>query len=110
MAIKAGGGDLQEKVYGVIAEFASKKAHEIADEQKLNQDLYFDELDRIELTIALEEEFTEICIKDDEMYAWVTARDVFECVEKKVDAADRTKNVNTKEDNFAPQGREPGQE
>ena len=57
----------------------------VTDEQNLVADLALDSLDRVDLTVTLEQEF-DIKIDDEDTTSWQTVGDVVKTVEKLVDA------------------------
>ena len=71
---------MEGKIKNIIADQLCSKITEVVNEAKLIEDLGADELDRIELTMALEEEFG-ICISDDEADKWATVGDVVSYIE-----------------------------
>jgi len=80
---------LKDKVYEAIFdefrydfELADVKI-EITDNIRLKEDLKMDEIDRIQLPMAMEECFN-IEITDEESMEWNTALDVFKTVEEKM--------------------------
>ena len=74
--------DLYNKTLNIVAEhFGLGKVHEDDD---LIHDLNGDALDVIELVMELEEKFN-ITISDDEAEHMRFAKDVYDCVSKKVD-------------------------
>ena len=77
---------LKENVYGSIMSRRDMDK-EIYDETHLQNDLNFDTLDRVDLAVELEDIHSIEVDKDDEDN-WITAKDVFEYVERKVEEKD----------------------
>jgi len=55
---------------------------DIKETDELNEDLGFDELDFVELVMALEEKFN-IFIPDEDAEKWVTVKDIIDYLESK---------------------------
>lgn len=71
---------MESKIKKIIANQLCSKIAGVVNEARLIEELGADELDRIELTMALEEEFG-ICISDDDADKWVTVGDVVSYIE-----------------------------
>lgn len=76
----------QARVAALIVEHLGCEAHEVTAEARFEQDLKADSLDRIELTMAFEDEFG-IEITDDEAEGILTVADAFKVIEAKVPVA-----------------------
>ena len=74
--------DIQEKVIKIIVEQLSVKKEDVKLESQLIQDLNCDELDGIELSMAIEEEF-DIEIPDEDADNFATVKDIVEYVKEK---------------------------
>jgi acyl carrier protein len=71
---------LTKKIIKVIEEVATwKEGEKIYPSSDLYDDLMFDELDIVELLIALEEVFN-IIIEDDDAFQWKTVKDIISYV------------------------------
>lgn len=71
--------DIQEKVISIISDELSVKIEDVKLDSELIQDLEIDELDNIELCMALEEEFG-IEIPDEDIEEFKTVKDIVEYV------------------------------
>ena len=74
--------DTQEKVISIISDELSVKIEDVKLDSELIQDLEIDELDSIELGMALEEEFG-IEIPDEDIEEFKTVKDIVEYVKEK---------------------------
>ena len=74
--------DIQEKVISIISDELSVKIEDVKLDSELIQDLEIDELDNIELCMALEEEFG-IEIPDEDIEEFKTVKDIVEYVKEK---------------------------
>lgn len=74
--------DIQEKVISIISDELSVKIEDVKLDSELIQDLEIDELDSIELCMALEEEFG-IEIPDEDIEEFKTVKDIVEYVKEK---------------------------
>ena len=74
--------NIQEKVISIISEQFSVKVEDVKLESELIQDLQSDELDNIELIMALEEKF-KIEIPDEDAEKFTTVNDIVEYVKEK---------------------------
>lgn len=72
-----------EKIKEVMINTLSCDEEKITPEAKLSDDLNIDSLDAVELTMALEEEFS-IKIPDTELETLKTVQNVIDCVNKYV--------------------------
>lgn len=70
---------IKEKIVGIIEDLGGYV--EVSEESSLANDLGFDSLDVVELTINVEKEF-KIDISDDEVSEVKTVKDVIDVVEK----------------------------
>lgn len=66
----------------VLSRHFDKPEGDIASTLSLQADLLADELDIVELTMDLEDEFG-VEITDDDAHAWMTVQDVLDCIAKK---------------------------
>lgn len=71
--------NIKEKIVGIIEDLGV--GVEVTEESSLANDLGFDSLDVVELTINVEKEF-KIDISDDEVSEVKTVKDVIDVVEK----------------------------
>lgn len=71
---------MEGKIKKIIADQLCSKIKDVVNDAKLIEDLGADELDRVELTMALEESFG-ICISDDSADKWTTVGDVVSYIE-----------------------------
>ena len=71
--------NIQEKVISIISDELSVKIEDVKLDSELIQDLEIDELDSIELCMALEEEFG-IEIPDEDIEEFKTVKDIVEYV------------------------------
>jgi len=74
--------NIQEKVISIISDELSVKIEDVKLDSELIQDLEIDELDNIELCMALEEEFG-IEIPDEDIEEFKTVKDIVEYVKEK---------------------------
>lgn len=75
--------DISERVKEVIAEYLDERRENVCDDANIEDDLSADSMDKLEVMIALEEEFG-IEIVDEEADGLVTVGDVVRCVERKM--------------------------
>jgi len=73
--------NVQEKVHDILIEALSIPQNEMKDNRNLVEDFYMDELDLLDITLALEGEF-EITIEDAVRRSWVFVKDIIKYVEE----------------------------
>ncbi len=74
--------ELLKKVTDVVVDKLGVKAEEVKPESNFVNDLGADSLDRVELVMALEDEF-DLEIQDSESEKFLTVKDVVEFIESK---------------------------
>jgi len=76
--------NVKERIFEIIANQIGRPVEEIGIEAVLNEDLGFDQLDMIELQMALEEEF-QLAIPDEILeQKFIEVNDVVQYVEEKL--------------------------
>jgi len=70
-----------DEVKGVISEYAGVKLSEVTNNASLCDDLAMDELDHVEVVMALEEKFS-IEVSDEEAEKLKTVQDVIDYIDK----------------------------
>ena len=75
---------VSERVIAVIADMLNEPPESIEPHKSLEDDLYADNLDLIELLMSLEEEF-DVCISDEDAMDVRTVQDVINMVSKYVE-------------------------
>lgn len=71
-----------EKVINIIAKELAKSVTEVTEEKKLIDDLNADELNIVEIIMALEEEYTTLDVSEEDMDKFVTVKDVVDYVQE----------------------------
>jgi acyl carrier protein len=74
---------IAERVMDVIAESLGLPGGKVRPQARIGEDLGADELDRIDLVIALEEEFS-IAIDDEDVEMLATVASIIACIERKL--------------------------
>lgn len=70
----------KEKVIEMMLRFSEKRKEEIREEDDLYNDLGYDSLDTVELTMDIEKEFgVQIC--EEYIDKWMTVKDVLDTIE-----------------------------
>jgi len=72
---------MEDKIKRIIAEELGCQQDEVLFRRSLANDLGMDGFDRIEIVMALEEEFV-INIPEEESDKWETVKDIIDCVER----------------------------
>jgi acyl carrier protein len=80
------GGDVYDKVKGIIAETLAMEEEKITPEARFREDLGADSLDLVELIMAFEDEFGGR-ISDDDARSITTVQGAVDFLKGKVDAA-----------------------
>lgn len=71
--------ETREKVIEMILRFSEKSKEEIREEDDLYNDLGYDSLDTVELTMDIEKEFG-VQIDEEYIDKWMTVKDVLETI------------------------------
>jgi len=74
---------MEDKIKRIIAEALGYQQDEVLFRRSLIKDLGMDDLDKIEIVMALEEEF-EMTISDEESNKWETVGNIIDYIKKAV--------------------------